>query len=177
VESRSVRNQERRTPITLIAGHAEGLLRSGPQPPALQLIQQEAQRMGTLITDLLDLARNHASGDPHRLPQCLTALVDNALLYSPAPGLVTLAASTVPAGELVLHVRDRGPGVAIEEREAIFGRFVRGSAGLASPRRGSGIGLSVVRLLIEPMGGRVQVVDHPGGGADFQLVLPGWANP
>ena len=111
MESRSVRNHERRTPITLIAGHAEGLLRSGPQPPALQLIQQEAQRMGTLITDLLDLARNHASGDPHRLQQCLTALVDNALLCSPAPGLVTLAASTVPAGELVLHVRDRGPGV------------------------------------------------------------------
>jgi signal transduction histidine kinase len=67
--------------------------------------------MGTLITDLLDLARNHASGDPHRLQQCLTALVDNALLYSSAPGPVTLAASTGPAGELVLHVRDRGPGV------------------------------------------------------------------
>ena len=111
MESRSVRNHERRTPITLIAGHAEGLLRSGPQSPALQLIQQEAQRMGTLITDLLDLARNHTSGDPHRLQQCLTALVDNALLYSPAPGPVTLAASTGPAGELVLHVRDRGPGV------------------------------------------------------------------
>jgi len=96
--------------------------------------------------------------------------VDNALLY--APGLVTLAASTGAAGELVLHVRDRGPGVPAEEREAIFGRFVRGSAGLASPRRGSGIGLSVVRLLIEAVGGRVQVADHPGGGADFQLLLP-----
>jgi two-component system OmpR family sensor kinase len=191
VESRSVRIHERRTPITLIAGHAEGLLRSGPQSPALQLIQQEAQRMGTLMTDLLDLARNHAgrlrlqacaeaptaSGDPHRLQQCLTTLVDNALLYSPAPSPVTLAASTGPAGELVLHVIDRGPGVPSEEREAIFGRFVRGSAGLASPRRGSGIGLSVVRLLIEAMGGRVQVADHPGGGADFQLVLPGLANP
>jgi signal transduction histidine kinase len=195
VESRSVRIHERRTPITLIAGHAQGLLRRPPQPAALLLIQQEAQRMGTLVTDLLDLARNDsgrlhlrrqplqaddvllalyermapqaagrlrlqacaeaptASGDPHRLQQCLTALVDNALLYSPAPSPVTLAASTGPAGELVLHVRDRGPGVPIEEREAIFGRFVRGSAGLASPRRGSGIGLSVVQLLIEAMGG------------------------
>jgi signal transduction histidine kinase len=54
---------------------------------------------------------------------------------------------------------------------------VRGSVGLASPRRGSGIGLSVVRLLIEAMGGRVQVADNPSGGADFQLLLPGLANP
>jgi signal transduction histidine kinase len=208
---------ELRTPITLIAGHAEGLLRRGPQPPALHLIQQEAPRMGPLVSDLLDLARNDAGrlhlrcrplhaddvllelherlaasaggrlqlqlaaspeppvarADPHRLQQCLTALVDNALLYSDGP--VTLAASTGPAGELVLHVRDCGPGVLAEEREAIFGRFVRGSAGLASPRRGSGIGLSVVQLLIEAMGGRVQVAAHPGGGADFQLVLPGVA--
>jgi two-component system OmpR family sensor kinase len=206
---------ELRTPITLISGHVQALQRRGPQPPALQLIQQEAQRMGTLVSDLLDLARNdagrlhlrcqplladdvllelyerfapqasgrlrlqacadapRANADPHRLQQCLTALVDNALLYSDGP--VTLAASTGPAGALVLHVRDRGPGVAAAEREAIFGRFVRGTAGLASPHRGSGIGLSVVRLLIEAMGGRVQVVAQPGGGADFQLLLPGWA--
>ena len=105
----------------------------------------------------------------------LTALVDNALLYTDGP--VILTASSGPGGELVLHVRDRGPGVLPSEREAIFGRFVRGSAGLASPHRGSGIGLSVVRLLIEAMGGRVQVADHPGGGADFQLVLAGGTNP
>ena len=206
---------ELRTPITLIAGHAEGLQRRGPQPSALQLIQQEAQRMGTLVADLLDLARNdagrlhlriqplladdvllelhermapqaagrlrldacahapRANADPHRLQQCLTALVDNALLYSDGP--VTLAASTGPSGELVLHVIDRGPGVAADECEAIFGRFVRGTAGLASSHRGSGIGLSVVRLLIEAMGGRAQVAAQPGGGADFQLLLPGLA--
>ncbi len=50
------------------------------------------------------------------------------------------------------------------------------TAGLASPHRGSGIGLSVVRLLIEAMGGLGQVAAHPGGGADFQLLLPEWAN-
>ncbi len=77
----------------------------------------------------------------------------------------------------MLHVTGRGPGVSADEREAIFGRFVRGTAGLASPHRGSGIGLSVVRLLIEAMGGCLQVAAQPGGGADFQLVLPGWANP
>jgi signal transduction histidine kinase len=97
--------------------------------------------------------------------------VDNALLYSDGP--VILTASSGPCGELVLHVIDRGPGVLPSEREAIFRRFVRGSASLASLHRGSGIGLSVVRLLIEAMGGRVQVAAHPGGGADFQLVLAG----
>jgi signal transduction histidine kinase len=142
VESRSVRIHERRTPITLIAGHAEGLLRRGPPTPT---------------------ACSSASPPWWTTP----------LLYSDGP--VTLAASTGPAGELVLHVIDRGPGVAIEEREAIFGRFVRGTAGLASPHRGSGIGLSVVRLLIEAMGGRVQVAAQHGGGADFQLLLPGVA--
>jgi len=75
----------------------------------------------------------------------------------------------------VLHVIDRAPGVPPAERESIFGRFVRGSAGLASPHRGSGTGLSVVRLLIEALGGRVPVAVHPGGGADFQLLLPGSA--
>ena len=112
-----------------------------------------------------------ARADPHRLQQCLTALVDNALLYTDAP--MILSASSSPAGELVLHVRDRGPGVLPAEREAIFRRFVRGSAGLASPHHGSGIRLSVVRLLIEAMDGRVRVADAPGGGADFQLVLAG----
>ena len=151
--------------------------------------------MGTLVSDLLDLARKD-SGRLHlrcrplhaddvllelherlavqaagRLQQCLTALVVNALLYSDGP--VILTASSGPAGELVLHVIDRGPGVLPAEREAIFRRFVRGSAGLASPHRGSGIGLSVVRLLIEAMGGRVQVADAPGGGADFQVLLAG----
>ena len=97
--------------------------------------------------------------------------MDNALLYTDGP--VILTASCGPCGELLLHVIDRGPGVLPSEREAIFRRFVRGGAGLASPHRGSGIGLSVVRLLIEAMGGRVQVAAHPGGGGDFQLLLRG----
>jgi signal transduction histidine kinase len=73
-------------------------------------------------------------------------------------------------GWLVLHVRDRGPGVADAEKQQIFQRFMRGTA--AVNIRGSGIGLSVVQLLMEAMGGTVHVADAPGGGADFQLRLP-----
>ena len=208
---------ELRTPITLISGHAQRLLR---QPgiestaPSLRLIKQEAQRMGSLVSDLLDLARQDsgrlqlrrrpiladealvqayerlasssgwrlhletpaaelpvAMGDPERLQQCLAALIENALHYSPTPLPVTLAAYQ-QAEALVLHVRDQGPGVDPSERDAIFGRFARGSAAINANSRGSGIGLAVVRLLMEAMGGSVQVADAPGGGADFQLHLP-----
>ena len=208
---------ELRTPITLISGHAQRLLR---QPgleataPSLRLIQQEALRMGNLVSDLLDLARQDsgrlqlrrlpivadealvqayerlaqssgwrlhldtpaaelpvAIGDPERLQQCLAALIENALHYSPTPLPVSLAAD-LQGDSLVLHVRDQGPGVEPGEREAIFERFARGSAAINANSRGSGIGLAVVRLLMEAMGGSVQVADAPGGGADFQLHLP-----
>ena len=208
---------ELRTPITLISGHAQRLLR---QPgleataPSVRLIQQEAERMGSLVSDLLDLARQDsgrlqlrrrpiladealvqayerlasssgwrlhldtpaaelpvAMGDPERLQQCLAALIENALHYSPTPLPVTISADQ-QAEALVLHVLDQGPGVDPSERDAIFGRFARGSAAINANSRGSGIGLAVVRLLMEAMGGSVQVADAPGGGADFQLHLP-----
>ena len=208
---------ELRTPITLISGHAQRLLRQPgleASAPSLRLIEQEAQRMGSLVSDLLDLARQDsgrlqlrrrpiladealvqayerlapssgwrlhldtpaadlpvAMGDPERLQQCLAALIENALHYSPKPLPVTLAADQ-QGDSLVLHVRDQGPGVDPSERDAIFGRFARGSAAINANSRGSGIGLAVVRLLMEAMGGSVQVADAPGGGADFQLHLP-----
>lgn len=208
---------ELRTPITLISGHAQSLQRQNAVPalaPSLALINAEAQRMGALVSDMLDLARKDAgrlqlrcqaidaedvlleaferlaagadgrlrlqppaeevslplaSGDPERLAQCLLALIDNALRYAPPPTPIRLS---VEAGReaVVIHVIDRGPGVPPEERQAIFERFVRGSAAIDT--RGSGIGLAVVQLLMEAMGGLVKVSDSPGGGADFQLHLP-----
>jgi signal transduction histidine kinase len=67
-------------------------------------------------------------------------------------------------------VRDHGPGVADLEKQRIFERFQRGAAAVNT--RGSGVGLSVVQLLMGAMGGQVAVADAPGGGADFQLQLP-----
>jgi hypothetical protein len=72
---------------------------------------------------------SRTSADPHRLQQCLTALVDNALLYSDGP--VTLAASTGPGGELVLHVIDRGPGSGAD-----FQLLLPGLAGIGCEWRG-----------------------------------------
>jgi two-component system OmpR family sensor kinase len=212
---------ELRTPITLISGHAQSLQRSAAAAalgPSLTLISAEARRMGALVSDMLDLARQDAGrlelrrqridledvllesferlapgtmgrlrleppaadgvlplacGDPGRLEQCLAALVDNALRYAPQ-GPITLSAD-LGEGELLLHVRDCGPGVVEAEREAIFERFVRGRA--AVDTRGSGIGLSVARLLMRAMGGQLTVGEASGGGADFRLHLQPWSEP
>lgn len=207
---------ELRTPITLISGQAQSLLRQ-PLPPAqrraVQAIAAEAHHMTALVRDLLDLARQDGQrlqlecqpvdpealmldafdrlrplaperlrllppaseapppvrADPARLLQCVTALVDNALAYSEGSVHLDMRCS---AGQVVWHVRDHGPGVLPGERQLIFGRFARGSAAALSPKRGSGLGLAVVKLLMEAMGGGVAVAAAPGGGADFQLFLP-----
>lgn len=206
---------ELRTPLTLIIGRAQSLRRQQPPSSSLSVpldqIVAEADRMTSLVSALLDLARQDsgrlalqlrpfdveqellelyerllalaperlrllvpgvdalplAQADPDRVQQCLTALVDNALCYSEGP--VELWAAQED-DVLVLHVRDHGPGVPDVEKRQIFQRFARGTAAVNS--RGSGIGLSVVDLLMQAMGGAVQVVNAPGGGADFQLRLP-----
>jgi signal transduction histidine kinase len=112
--------------------------------------------------------------DAERLSQCLANLVENALKYSPEPQPIELALSR-DGDQVVLHVRDHGTGVPEAERERIFGRFVRGSG--SAETSGHGIGLAVVKTLMERMGGSVAVADVPGGGADFQLRLPAVAEP
>ncbi|QPN65572.1 sensor histidine kinase KdpD [Synechococcus sp. CBW1006] len=134
-----------------------------------RLEQQAGGRLQLASPEAMTLPQ--ANGDPERLQQCLAALIDNALRYS--SGLITLRAdyeAGPPRGLLVLHVLDQGPGVTPQEQDTIFERFFRGSASVDT--RGSGLGLSVVRLLMEAMGGAVTVRSAPCGGADFRLELP-----
>jgi signal transduction histidine kinase len=113
-----------------------------------------------------------AWGDADRLQQCLTNLVENALKHTPRGCLIELF-SAGDRREVVVHVRDHGPGVHAGDRRRIFDRFVRGAPVSGVPANvvgsGSGLGLSVVKLLMERMGGSARVGETPGGGADFQL--------
>jgi len=213
-------SHELRTPITLVAGYAARLQRRGlhlspVEREQLHLIEEEAARMGRMVTDLLDIARSDAGqltlrrqrfdvvaaclhvvdrlrpvaeerlglepqsaaservaeavGDPERLEQCLLNLVENALKYSPPTGRVQLAWERRDT-QVMVHVLDEGPGVPEEDRARLLERFQRGRSTGDVP--GSGIGLAVVDTLMQAMGGRVEIGDAPGGGADFRLVLP-----
>ena len=112
-----------------------------------------------------------AWADPARLRQILANLTDNALKYTPAGGQVWLRAARGPGGEAVFTVSDNGPGVPEGEREKIWRRLYRSDH--SRSQRGLGLGLSIVKALVEAHGGTVAVDGRPGGGAVFTVTLPG----
>ena len=107
--------------------------------------------------------------DPERLAQVVTNLLANAVKFTPAGGAVRLVVGA-ERGRARLEVADTGPGVPPDERDKVFDRFFRGSAGRGSG--GSGIGLAVVKQLVEAHGGEVRLESPAGGGALFVVVLP-----
>ena len=102
--------------------------------------------------------------DPDKVGQVVDNLLENALKHG--DGLVTVTAGQDPDG-LVLAVADQGPGVPSGQAHRIFGRFWKG----AEPS-GTGLGLYVVKGIVEGHGGRVALVPPPHGGARFVVVLP-----
>lgn len=107
--------------------------------------------------------------DAIRLGQAINNLVDNALKYTPAGGRVQIA-TRAESGAVVITVTDNGPGVPEAEREAIFRRLYRGDA--SRSQRGLGLGLSLVKAIVEAHAGTVRVDDAAGGGARFEVRLP-----
>ena len=140
----------------------EALLRSVAD---LYLLAAEEKSIGL---EVAAGAGVNVRADPTRLRQVLANLVDNAVKYTPAGGKVWLAGETRD-GRVVITVRDTGPGVPAEEREKIWQRLYRGDH--SRSQRGLGLGLSVVKALVEAHGGRVAVANHPEGGAVFTVEL------
>ncbi len=100
-----------------------------------------------------------------------TNLVSNAVLYTEEGTTVEVAVGS-NSEEAYLEVRDRGPGIAPAERAHIFDRFVRLDATRGRNPEGSGLGLAIVEQVARSHGGRVEVLDRPGGGSIFRAVLP-----
>src|SRR5262249_9434058 len=108
--------------------------------------------------------------DPDRLRQIVSNLLSNALTYA-SEGPITVRAR-LDGAEARIEVTDAGPGLRPEEIERVWETFYRGAEAAQLPNRGSGLGLTVVKQLVELHGGRVGVQSVPGSGATFWLTLP-----
>ncbi len=109
--------------------------------------------------------------DGEAVAQALGNLVDNAIKYSGEHKILTVEARLVGA-ELALSVADAGVGIPREEQGRIFEKFYRAGRSETQGRRGSGVGLTLVRHIAEAHGGRVTVESAPGAGSRFTLWLP-----
>lgn len=108
--------------------------------------------------------------DPDRIQQVLTNLLDNALRHNP-PGAAVEVALDVRDGEAVLVVSDNGPGIAPDDAERIFDKFVRGRP-TAGGVGGTGLGLYISRRIVDAHGGRIWASSGRERGARVSVALP-----
>ena len=127
------------------------------------------------ITLELDIAPDTPEilGDPGRLEQAVQNVAANAIRHTPAGGRVLLRAAPRDRG-VSISVRDSGPGIPPEHLPRVFDRFYKVDAARANTAvpSGSGLGLSIVRAIVETHGGTVTAANAPEGGAIFELRLP-----
>lgn len=109
-------------------------------------------------------------GDPSWLHQLFANLLHNAIQYTPEGGRVEITARPAGGHEIVVRVRDTGPGMTDEDRAKVFSRFERGSASESS--EGLGLGLALAREIARAHAGSIEATNAPGGGAAFVVRLP-----
>jgi two-component system, OmpR family, phosphate regulon sensor histidine kinase PhoR len=110
--------------------------------------------------------------DRQRLAQVVLNLARNAIAYTPAGGIVSLSVERPDHYHLSLVVADTGVGIPQEELERVFERFYRADASRARATGGFGLGLAIVRDLVQAMGGVVTAESEVGQGSRFRVTLP-----
>jgi two-component system OmpR family sensor kinase len=210
-------SHELRTPVTTIRGYAELYRGGGLDDPeelaqAMRRTEQESVRMGSLVEDLLLLARLDqgpelqagavdlgvlavdsvsdaravdperpvtasvaegvsVKGDEDRLRQVVANLVGNALVHTPPDTPVQVRVDR-DGSNAVLEVHDDGPGMAEPIAARAFERFYRADPARSRHAGGSGLGLSIVRAIVQAHGGTVGIVTGDGAGTTVRVTLP-----
>ena len=111
-----------------------------------------------------------ANIDPTRMRQAFANLLDNAIKYTPEGGRVEVGCTRDADGAVRVTVRDSGIGILPAEQPRIWERLYRGDR--SRSQRGLGLGLSLVRAIVEAHGGRVEVKSQPDAGSVFTVMLP-----
>jgi signal transduction histidine kinase len=169
-----------------------GQLRLDRRPTALApVVEQAVGALGPMLAEKhlsvdVDLPADlpDADADAERVGQVLRNLLANAVTHTPSGGNISIAASfiadcrlqvadwVVGQSAILVQVCDSGAGIAPEHLELVFERFFRADRSRARATGGAGLGLAIVRQLVEAHGGRVWAESPPGRGATFSFTLP-----
>jgi nitrogen fixation/metabolism regulation signal transduction histidine kinase len=180
--------QDRDWLLGLLDGMSEAVVAFDPNgrvvfanPAALELLGRRTLPDGTPMVTFADVPRLRSSVAAAlrerkpvqreiEVPPSRTAIL-RATPLRHAPGPIEVLLAPAASGRLRVEVCDRGPGIAAEHLQHVFERFYRVDAGRARRDGGAGLGLAIVRELVEGMGGRVGVEPREGGGARFWVEL------
>ena len=139
---------------------------------AVETMQPSIDARGHQLTVTMPPEPLPVDADPIRLSQVIGNLLDNASKYTRRAGRIFLTIGR-EGGEVVLRVKDHGVGMAPELLPHVFDVFVQGQRSLARSQGGLGLGLTLVRRLVELHGGSVGASSPgPGGGSEFTIRLP-----
>ncbi|MBL7807383.1 MAG: response regulator, partial [Saprospiraceae bacterium] len=108
--------------------------------------------------------------DPDKLQEIVSNLLSNALKFTSQGGTITLRVQT--GASLVLEVGDTGRGISPEKLPYIFDRFYQADDSMTRPGEGTGIGLTLIKELVQLLGGQIEVESRPGEGTTFRVRLP-----
>lgn len=137
---------------------------------AVQVVQPLLDRRSQYLVLTRPFKLPTLYADRIRLTQVFINLLTNASKYSPLEQKIDVGIDVI-GDHMLLAVADRGQGIPESERDDIFGYFTR-LAREDSDQYGAGLGLSVVKSIVEGHGGRVNIDDRPGGGSIFWITLP-----
>ena len=136
----------------------------------LMSVADDINAVGIDLETDLNAAPTNAS--PERMGQALNALIQNVIRYAADGGYLHVATGRVSEG-VFLKVIDNGPGIPVEHRERVFERWWREDESRSRAKGGSGLGLSVVKAIVDAHGGETILSTSPDGiGSDFTIIIP-----
>jgi|GEM_PF-785753 len=140
------------------------------------LVHRASQKKIELISRIRPEVPTYVQGDPGRLRQILMNLLGNAIKFT-EQGHVFLQIEVDPSSEkdtVIIHgsVEDTGIGIPLDRQEMIFDAFSQADGSISRRYGGTGLGLTITRVLLEKMGGRIWVTSQPGKGSTFEFLAP-----
>ena len=138
---------------------------------AIRMVQPLLNKRGQQLVIELPAAMPLVQADPRRTAQVLVNLLSNAAKHSPDNAEIGILVK-MDGDRVRVAVTDQGPGILAEERIVLFRRFAHPGTGHDPAKAGAGLGLSVVKAVVEAHGGQVGIEDQPGGGVAFWFTLP-----
>jgi PAS domain S-box-containing protein len=140
---------------------------------SLQFVRETALKKGLQLSLQIPDLLIEIEADPKRLKQILVNLLSNAVKFTPVGGRVVLEANVLGAQNLVqFTIHDSGIGIAPDDLANLFQPFTQLDSSLSRQHEGTGLGLALVRRLVELHGGQVLVESSPGHGSQFSVLLP-----